>query len=91
MTVAEEPVKKLHIRVVFNHQTVDFMIKPNKPLAKVFDTFATKLNLDIGSLRFHAEEQRLYAEMTPEQAGLSDGDQIDVVLFQEGGSFKLTL
>lgn len=71
-----------------NGQGLNVKIKPLTRFAKMFDTYTSKTGLDMKSIRFTFEGERLSGESTAKSAGLIDGDIIDVLQEQTGGSIR---
>ena len=55
-------------------------------MQKVFETYATRKGLQINSLRFLLDGERVEPTSTPKMLELEDQDQIDCMLEQAGGS-----
>lgn len=62
-----------------------FKVKPTTRLDKVFDAYAQRSGSDRAHLRFMYDGDRLDGNQTPESLEMSDNDQIDVMLEQQGG------
>jgi small ubiquitin-related modifier len=62
-----------------------FKIKKTTKMQKVFETYAQRKGVQIGSLRFLLDGERITSEQTPKMLELEDQDQIDCVLEQTGG------
>ena len=73
---------------VRNQQGVDtfFRVKRTTPFRKLFNGYANRTGAPIHTIRFLYDGERLDANDTMESAGLEDGDQIDALLEQTGGS-----
>ena len=52
---------------------------------KVFQTYANRKGVQLGSLRFLLDGERIEPEQTPKMLELDDQDQIDCMLEQSGG------
>ncbi|KXZ50359.1 hypothetical protein GPECTOR_16g532 [Gonium pectorale] len=66
---------------------VRFKVNRHKTkMEKVFNAFYHKTGRDPGSLRFLFEGTRVNPQATPEQFGMDDGDTIDAVEEQVGGT-----
>mmetsp|Transcript_22093 Transcript_22093/g.45995 ORF Transcript_22093/g.45995 Transcript_22093/m.45995 type:complete len:93 (+) Transcript_22093:21-299(+) len=63
-----------------------FKIKKTTKMEKVFSTYASRRGVDVGSLRFLLDGERIDATETPKSLELDDQDQIDCMLEQTGGS-----
>ncbi|GAX13529.1 small ubiquitin-related modifier [Fistulifera solaris] len=62
-----------------------FKIKKTTKMQKVFETYATRKGLQIASLRFLLDGERVEPTSTPKMLELEDQDQIDCMLEQAGG------
>ena len=56
-------------------------------MQKVFETFATRRGVQVQSLRFMLDGERIDPGATPKTLELDDQDQIDCMLEQSGGCF----
>lgn len=65
---------------------LQFKIRPNTPLQKVFGAYATRKSLELKDCKFLADGNILTGDMTAEGAELEDGDIIDMMVTQIGGS-----
>jgi small ubiquitin-related modifier len=54
-------------------------------MEKVFNAYAQRKGVQVTSLRFLLDGERIIGEQTPKMLELEDGDQIDAVLEQVGG------
>lgn len=54
-------------------------------MSKVFETYASRKGVQVNSLRFLLDGERIRAEDTPDGLDLDDQDQIDCMLEQTGG------
>mmetsp|Transcript_22628 Transcript_22628/g.33082 ORF Transcript_22628/g.33082 Transcript_22628/m.33082 type:complete len:100 (+) Transcript_22628:86-385(+) len=63
-----------------------FKIKKTTKMDKVFQTYAQRKGVQVNSLRFLLDGERIQGEQTPKQLELDDQDQIDCMLEQMGGS-----
>lgn len=54
-------------------------------MSKVFNTYAQRKGVQISSLRFLLDGERIEETQTPESLELDDQDQIDCMLEQSGG------
>ena len=52
---------------------------------KVFQTYANRKGVQLSSLRFLLDGERIEPEQTPKMLELDDQDQIDCMLEQSGG------
>mmetsp|Transcript_10774 Transcript_10774/g.15572 ORF Transcript_10774/g.15572 Transcript_10774/m.15572 type:complete len:92 (-) Transcript_10774:304-579(-) len=69
-----------------NGEETLFKIKKSTKMEKVFNAYATRRGVQASSLRFLLDGERVTGEQTPKMLELEDGDQIDAVLEQVGGS-----
>ena len=86
---ASPPAPSLNIRLhkVPEGDEVVFRVKTTTKLQRLFDTYALRKGLDVGSLRFLLDGKRLNGDQTPEDVDMEDGDQIDV--FEDAFSASL--
>ena len=54
-------------------------------MQKVFETYAQRKGVQVGSLRFMLDGERIDPTQTPKMLELDDQDQIDCLLEQVGG------
>ncbi|RCV28175.1 hypothetical protein SEVIR_5G389800v4 [Setaria viridis] len=67
-------------------EDVFFRVKRNVKLRRLIDMYCGKHSLHPKAVKFVGPDGRyIRAEQTPEKVGLEDGDEISVVLDQEGG------
>lgn len=64
---------------------IAFKVKKSTKMAKIMEAFAQRKGVASNMLRFMVDGKRVNAEDTPKTLELEDGDQVDVVLQQEGG------
>lgn len=64
-----------------------FKIKKSTKMQKVFETYAQRKGVQVGSLRFMLDGERIDPQQTPKMLELDDQDQIDCLLEQVGGGF----
>ena len=62
-----------------------FKIKKTTKMNKVFQTYANRKGVQLGSLRFLLDGERIEPDQTPKMLELDDQDQIDCMLEQSGG------
>ena len=62
-----------------------FKIKKTTRMEKVFNAFATRKGVQLTSLRFMLDGERIESDATPKMLELDDQDQIDCMLEQSGG------
>jgi small ubiquitin-related modifier len=58
-------------------------------MSKVFQTYANKKGVNVASLRFLLDGERVEEDATPKMLELEDQDQIDCVLEQTGGGERV--
>ncbi|KAJ7246168.1 hypothetical protein B0H12DRAFT_1235671 [Mycena haematopus] len=76
-------VSKIRITVQFNGTQLTFLIKKNKPLGKVLDTFCEKIRVDRKTVKFNFDGTNIsQPELTAEDLGIEDEDVIDGQIFQ---------
>ena len=54
-------------------------------MSKVFNTYAQRKGVQMSSLRFLLDGERIGDDATPKELELDDQDQIDCMLEQSGG------
>mmetsp|Transcript_924 Transcript_924/g.1975 ORF Transcript_924/g.1975 Transcript_924/m.1975 type:complete len:92 (+) Transcript_924:138-413(+) len=62
-----------------------FKIKKTTKMSKVFGTYANRKGVQLSSLRFLLDGERIEPDQTPKMLELDDQDQIDCMLEQSGG------
>ena len=62
-----------------------FKIKKTTKMSKVFQTYANRKGVQLSSLRFLLDGERIEPDQTPKMLELDDQDQIDCMLEQSGG------
>ena len=67
-------------------QETFFKVRPSTNMGKVFMAFAQRKGVQLSSLRFLLDGERITNEDTPKTLELEDNDQIDCLLEQYGGS-----
>lgn len=63
-----------------------FKIKKTTKMEKVFETYAQRKGVQMASLRFLLDGDRVDPKQTPKMLELEDQDQIDCMLEQTGGA-----
>ncbi|GFY92960.1 small ubiquitin-like modifier 1 [Actinidia rufa] len=66
---------------------VFFRIKRSTQLRKLMTAYCDRQSMDVNSIVFLFDGQRIKAEQTPDQLGMEDGDEVDAMLHQTGGGF----
>ncbi|KAI6043650.1 ubiquitin-related domain-containing protein [Pisolithus marmoratus] len=79
---------KPKLNLIVNHEGthITVKVKPNMPLKKIFDATEKRFGKEPGTFKFVFEGNRLNPTATPASIGMEDGDMIDAVLEQLGGS-----
>ncbi len=67
-------------------EDVIFKVTPTTKLSKLMDAYLKRSGLEKTSVKFMVDGQRVNDQHSIEEAGIQDGDQIDVVIEQVGGS-----
>ncbi|KAL2472932.1 Small ubiquitin-related modifier 1 [Forsythia ovata] len=78
-----------HINVKVKGQDgneVFFRIKKSSQLKKLMTTYCDRQSVDLNAIAFLFDGRRLRAEQTPDELEMEDGDEIDAMLHQTGGS-----
>mmetsp|Transcript_19891 Transcript_19891/g.56196 ORF Transcript_19891/g.56196 Transcript_19891/m.56196 type:complete len:92 (-) Transcript_19891:99-374(-) len=65
--------------------TTVFKVKPTTKFDKVFQAYANRKGVQVSSLRFMFDGERLNGAQTPQDVELQNDDQIDVYIEQTGG------
>lgn len=63
-----------------------FKCKPHTQMKKLMDAYANRQGVNLNSVRFLFDGERLQGHQTPTDIGLEEGDSIDVVMEQVGGA-----
>ncbi|KYO02253.1 small ubiquitin-related modifier [Plasmodium gaboni] len=66
---------------------VFFKIKRKTKLEKLMEVYCNRLGQSMEAVRFLYDGDRIHGDNTPEQLGIEDGDVIDAMVQQTGGSF----
>ncbi len=66
---------------------VVFKLKLNTPLRKLMDAYCSREGLPHDGVRFLFDGERLNRDQTPGELGMNDGEEIDALVEQTGGSF----
>ncbi|KZV98900.1 small ubiquitin-related modifier [Exidia glandulosa HHB12029] len=83
----EDPAAPINIKVVTSQgEEVFFKIKRNTKLSKLQGAYASKVGKDVGSIRFLYDGNRLHEDDTPATLDMEEGDTIDVMVEQVGGT-----
>lgn len=81
--------KDAHVQITVVNQNgadVVFKIKPTTQLKKMFDVYCQRQGVRGDTVRFLFNGQRLQPTQTPLDLEMHEGDVIDAVLQQTGGS-----
>ncbi|CAI9088386.1 OLC1v1022695C1 [Oldenlandia corymbosa var. corymbosa] len=65
---------------------VFFRIKRSTQLKKLINAYCERQSVDLAAMAFLFDGRRLQGEQTPDQLEMEDGDEIDAMLHQTGGS-----
>jgi small ubiquitin-related modifier len=80
-------ITQIQIRVINQEgQEVHFKIAPATALKKLMDAYQSRTGLPANSVRFLFDGERVKDTDTPDTLGMQEGDTIDAVLAQTGGS-----
>ncbi|CAG8448154.1 13583_t:CDS:2 [Acaulospora morrowiae] len=81
----------INLKVVGNdHNEMFFKIKRSTQLKKLMDAFCTRQGKLLNSVRFLYDGERIREDQTPQELDMEDGDTIDVMVEQTGGSALAT-
>ncbi|KAL9257391.1 Small ubiquitin-related modifier 1-like protein [Drosera capensis] len=69
-----------------NGNEVFFRIKRNTQLKKLMNAYCDRESQDINAIAFLFDGRRLRGDQTPNDLEMEDGDEIDAMLHQTGGS-----
>ncbi|KDQ52535.1 hypothetical protein JAAARDRAFT_210484 [Jaapia argillacea MUCL 33604] len=83
---AEDIKPKLGLVINFEGQQTQVKVKTNTQFTKIFEAVEKKLGKAPGTLRFAYDGERVQKHETPGERGMEDGDVIDAMLEQLGGS-----
>eukprot|EP00892_Ulva_mutabilis_P005342 jgi/Ulvmu1/317/UM001_0321.1 len=81
-----------HLQIKIKSQdgdSVEFKVKPTTKLQKIFTVYCEKKGYAMEQVRFMFDGDHLQPGMTVQEASLEDGDAIDCVLNQVGGSWMI--
>lgn len=74
------PIKKSFSKVVDQTgEEMQFRVKKDTKMQKIFDSYAQRKGIPVQSIRFVVDENRINGDVTPKMLELEDGDQIDAV------------
>ena len=84
---AESKPDTLSVKVVSQDGTeIFFKCKPHTQMQKLMKAYAERQGVNLQSVRFLFDGERIRETQTPGELGIEDGDAIDVVMEQVGGS-----
>ncbi|KAJ2160310.1 SUMO protein smt3 [Coemansia sp. RSA 552] len=69
-----------------DNSEIMFKIKRSTRLAKLMQAYCTRTGKASGTVRFLVDGERIGGDSTPDTLGLEDGDTIDAMTEQVGGS-----
>ena len=82
----EDDSATLTVKVTDQHGgSTHFKVKKTTKFGKIMKAYAKKKGITEASMRFLNEGQRVHKDETPKMLEMEDGDEIMVVLEQEGG------
>mmetsp|Transcript_22213 Transcript_22213/g.34888 ORF Transcript_22213/g.34888 Transcript_22213/m.34888 type:complete len:151 (+) Transcript_22213:34-486(+) len=88
-TKDEHPIsenRRISIYVIDQRENRQQMtVRENTLWKKIFKTYATAKNIDLGRIRFFIDGARIDQEKTPKLTQVEDGDEIEVFQEMEGG------
>lgn len=89
--VAKSEEKKdtehINLKVVGQDGTsIFFKIKKHTSLRRLIDAYCQRQGVATNAIRFLFDGRRIQPDQTPKDLGMEDGDIIDAMLFQTGGS-----
>ena len=64
---------------------MQFKVKKETKLSRIMEAYANSKGVEVGSLRFTIDGERIQKDHTPKMLEMEDGDQIDVSLDMVGG------
>lgn len=85
-TPVQSPTLTLKVKSQDGIETY-FKIKRNTQLRKLMESFCTRQGINQSTVRFLFDGERVLDESTPEALGMEDGDEIDAMVEQTGGSY----
>ncbi|KAI7833330.1 ubiquitin-related domain-containing protein [Kickxella alabastrina] len=85
----EKPeTEHINIKVVAaDSSEVMFKIKRKTKLSKLMQAYCSRAGQAFGTVRFLVDGQRINGDNTPEELEMEDGDSIDAMTEQVGGSY----
>ena len=58
---------------------MQFRVKKDTKMQKIFDSYGTRKGIPAASIRFLLDDKRILGDSTPKMLELEDGDQIDAM------------
>eukprot|EP00500_Bicosoecida_sp_ms1_P000525 CAMPEP_0203812104 /NCGR_PEP_ID=MMETSP0115-20131106/3950_1 /ASSEMBLY_ACC=CAM_ASM_000227 /TAXON_ID=33651 /ORGANISM="Bicosoecid sp, Strain ms1" /LENGTH=176 /DNA_ID=CAMNT_0050720941 /DNA_START=41 /DNA_END=570 /DNA_ORIENTATION=+ len=80
----------LKVRDQAGTETV-FKVKPSTKFEKIFKAYAGRKGVEVNSLRFTFDGERIEPHHTPVDLEMEDGDQVDAIMTQLGGGAQLSV
>jgi small ubiquitin-related modifier len=80
--ISNEP---LTVKIRYNDASTVFRVKKDTLFSKVATAFCEKQGLDLKTVRFNVDGNRVEVTKTISAVGLEDGDIIDCMVMQVGG------
>ncbi|OYV74992.1 MAG: hypothetical protein B7Z66_14530 [Chromatiales bacterium 21-64-14] len=77
-----------NVNVIVRDQTggeIHFKLKMHTKFGKVFASYCAKKGVDVNSMKFLFDGDRINEEKTPMDLEMTDGDVVDAVVEQIGG------
>lgn len=84
--MSEEASIQLKVKNAEGKEVV-FKLKSNTPLRKLMDAYCQREGLPAEGTRFLYDGDRINREQTPAELSMQDGDEIDALVEQTGGTF----
>lgn len=83
----EGEAKTINLKVATQDgNEIFFKCKMTTPLSKLMNAFCQRQGVTMNSVRFLFDGSRINVDQTPKDLEMEDGDTIDVMVQQEGGS-----
>lgn len=80
--------KQFHIKVKNSAgDEVTFKVKPDTAFHKIFGAYANQKGIDVKSLHFFFDGERVKETDTPKMLEMEDEDMLDVQMAQVGGGY----
>lgn len=84
--MSEEQSIQLKVKNAEGKEVV-FKLKANTPLRKLMDAYCSREGLPNEGVRFLYDGDRINRDQTPAELSMEDGDEIDALVEQTGGSY----